>query len=111
VIDIIVLATAFAVGTWYCGWWSVFVIALAWGWIAGPVSRPALRAGVAAAIAWMGFLAYDAISGPAGRLARTLGVVMHLPPAALIVVTVTFPFALAWCAASLGAETARAPKA
>jgi hypothetical protein len=109
-IDIIVLAAAFYVGTWYVGWWSVFVIALAWGWLVGPPRRPALRAAIAAALAWMGFLAYDAVRGPAGRLARTLGAVMHLPPSVLVGVTVIFPVLLAWGAAMLGAEAAPASR-
>jgi hypothetical protein len=111
VIDLIVLCAAFAAGTLYVGWWAVPVIALAWGWIVGPMRRPATRAAVAAAIAWMGFLAHDAVRGPAGRLARTLGDVMHLPAIVLVGVTVAFPAILAWSAAALGAETAPASRA
>jgi hypothetical protein len=107
-IDIIVLAVAFGVGTWYVGWWSVFVIALAWGWLVGAPRRPVVRALVAAALAWMGFLAYDSIRGPAGRLARTLGAVMHLPPIVLVAVTVIFPVLLAGSAAMLGREVSPA---
>jgi hypothetical protein len=111
VIDIIVLAAAFSLGTFYVGWWTVPVIALAWGWIVGPSRRPATRAALGAGIAWMGFLAHDAMRGPAGRLARTLGDVMHLPAVVLVVVTVLFPVILAWSAAVVGAESAPASRA
>jgi len=110
VIDIIVLGVAFAAGTFYVGWWAVPVIALAWGWLVGPTRRPATRAALGAAIAWMGFLAHDAMRGPAGRLARTLGVAMHLPAPVLVVVTVLFPAILAWSAAAVGAGTAPTPR-
>jgi len=111
VIDIIVLCAAFAAGTFFVGWWAVPVIALAWGWIVGPARRPALRAAVAAALAWVGFLAYDAMRGPAGRLARTLGALMHLPPVVLVGITVLFPVILAWSAAAVGEEIAPATRA
>ena len=110
-IDILVLAVAFAAGTLFVGWWSVPVIALVWGWLVGPARRPATRAAVAAAIAWMAFLAFDAMRGPAGRLARTLGALMRLPPVALVVVTVLFAVILAWSAAIVGAESAPATRA
>jgi hypothetical protein len=111
VIDIIVLAAAFSLGTFFVGWWAVPVIALAWGWLVGPSRWPATRAALGAGIAWMGFLAHDAMRGPAGRLARTLGNVMHLPAAVLVVVTVLLGVILAWSAAVVGAESAPASRA
>ena len=110
-IDIVVLAAAFSLGTFYVAWWAVPLIALAWGWMVGPGRRPATRAAFGAGIAWMGFLAHDAMRGPAGRLARTLGDVMHLPAVVLVVVTVLFPVILAWSAAVVGAESAPASRA
>jgi hypothetical protein len=111
VIDIIVLGVAFAAGTLYVGWWSVPVIALAWGWLVGPARRPATRAAVGAALAWAGFLVHDAVRGPAGRLARTLGALMHLPAVVLVGLTVLFPVILAWSAAVVGAESAPSSRA
>jgi hypothetical protein len=111
VIDIIVLAAAFTLGTFFVGWWAVPVLALAWGWMVGPSRRPATRAALGVGIAWVGFLAHDAIRGPAGRLARTLGDVMHLPAVVLVVVTVLLGVILAWSAAVVGAESAPASRA
>jgi hypothetical protein len=111
VIDIIVLGVAFAAGTLFVGWWSIPVIALAWGWFVGPARRPATRAAAGAVLAWGGFLAYDAVRGPAGRLARTLGQLMNLPAVVLVVVTVAFAVILAWSAAIVGAELARSGSA
>ena len=110
-IDIIVLGAAFAAGTLYVGWWSVPAIALAWGWLVGPTRRPATRAAAGVALAWMGFLAHDAMRGPAGRLARTLGALMHLPAVVVVVVTVLFAVILAWSAALVGSESAPASRA
>jgi hypothetical protein len=111
VIDVIVLGIAFAAGTLFVGWWSVPVVALVWGWLVGPARRPATRAAAGAALAWMGFLAYEAMRGPAGRLARTLGAVMHLPAVVLVVVTVLFAMILALSAAIVGSEIAPASRA
>jgi hypothetical protein len=108
IVDILVLGAAFALGTFYVGWWAIPIIALAWGWIVGPGRRPATRAAMGAAIAWMGFLAHDAVRGPAGRLVRTLGALFHLPGVVLLIVTVLFAMVLAWGAAVVGAETAPA---
>lgn len=110
VIDIIVLGVAFAAGTFYVGWWSIPVIALAWGWFVGPTRRPATRAAVGAALAWVGLLAFDAVRGPAGRLARTLGATLQLPAVVLVVVTVLFAVILAWSAAIVGSESAPAKR-
>lgn len=106
VIDIIVLGVAFAAGTLFVGWWSIPVIALTWGWLVGPKRRPAVRAAAGAVLAWAAFLAHDAVRGPAGRLARTLGELMHLSAIVVIGVTVLFAVILAWSAAIVGAETA-----
>jgi hypothetical protein len=110
-IDIIVLGVAFAAGTFFVGWWSIPVIALAWGWLVGPMRRPATRAALGVALAWMGFLAYDAMRGPAGRLARTLGELFHLSGVVVAIVTVGFAVILAWSAAIVGSESAPSSRA
>lgn len=104
VIDIILLGVAFGLGSLYVGWWSIPIIALAWGWLVGSARRPATRAAAGAVLAWLGCLAYDAVRGPLGRLARTLGATMRLPPVVLLIVTVLFAALLAWSAASVGSE-------
>lgn len=109
-IDVAILAAAFAAGTWFFGWWAVPVLALAWGWRVGPTRWPAVRAAGAAAVAWCGLLLYDHLLGPAWRLAHVLGGVMHLPPIVLLGVTVGFVIVLAWSAATVGAEVARVPR-
>lgn len=110
-IDIIVLAVAFAAGTLFVGWWSIPAIALVWGWLVGPARRPATRAAAGVAVAWIAFLMHDAMRGPVGKLARTLGALMHLPSVVLVVVTVLFAIILAWSAAIVGSESAPASRA
>lgn len=109
-IDIIPLAAAFAAGTWYFGWWTVPLLALVWGLRVGPTRWPAMRAAVAAAIAWCGLLLYDHLKGPAWHLALLLGRVMHLPAVVLLGVTVGLACVLAWSAATVGSEVAPAPR-
>jgi hypothetical protein len=111
VIDVFLLGVAFAAGTLFVGWWSIPIIALVWGWLVGPARRPATRAAAGVLLAWLGFLTADAMSGPLGRLARTLGATMSLPPAVLVVVTLLFAVVLAWSAAIVGSETFRGSRA
>ncbi len=110
-IDIVLLAAAFAGGTWCFGWWAVPVLAFAWGLRVGPSRWPAMRSAAAAAAAWCGLLMYDHVKGPAWRLARVLGAVMHLPALVLLGVTIGFVLVLAWSAATVGAEIAPGPRA
>jgi len=93
------LAIAFALGT-AVAWWILPVLAA----LAGAWLRRGTDAALGATIAWGGLLLVDAVGGRFGALATSLGGVMGLPPAALIVITLAFAAMLAWSAASLAAS-------
>jgi hypothetical protein len=105
----IILALLFAAGTRFFGWWTVPLIAFAYGLT---TSSSAWLAALGALFAWAGWLAYDAAEGPVGRLATLLGAIFHAPAALLLVATLVYPMILAACAAEIGAGAAavfRAP--
>jgi hypothetical protein len=95
-----ILALLFAAGTRFLGWWSVPLIAVAYG-IA--TSGGAWVAALGAFLAWGGWLGYDAFQGPVGRLAALLGSIFHAPAAVLLIATLAYPMLLAWSAAMAGA--------
>ena len=106
---IIVLGVAAAMAslTWLLGWWAVALVAaiVAIGFRARNVA--AWRSALAAAIAWGALLAIDALAGPLATVSSTLGGVMRVPGAVLVLITLAFPALLAWSAATLAAESRR----
>lgn len=100
VVKFVLLAEAFAVATFGLGWWSVPLVAAAWG-LASRSPRKAMFAGVAALVGWATLLLLDVARGPVGTMGSQLGSVMKLPPFALYALTLIFPMLLAWCAAML----------
>jgi hypothetical protein len=97
-IGLVVVTIAIALGTWAIGWWSVPVIAL----IAGLLNVRALVVGAGCAIAWALLLIVATMGASFGKLAAMLAGVMGLPAAALIAITILFPFILGWSAAAVG---------
>jgi hypothetical protein len=99
----VVLAAATAAGTVLVGWWAVPLLAAAFGLaVRGRLRFVPLVAGLAALGAWGGLLLAAAGGDRFGALVGGLAVVMQLGDAALMAVTLLFPFALAWSAATLG---------
>jgi len=96
----LLLAEAFAVTTFGLGWWSVPLVAAAWG-LASRSDRKAAFAALAALGGWASLLMLDVFRGPVGTMGAQLGGVMHLPAFALYALTLIFPALLAWCAAAL----------
>ena len=96
----VLLAEAFAVTTFGLGWWSVPLVAAAWGLVSRS-NRKALFAALAALGGWVTLLLLDVMRGPVTTMASQLGGVMHMPAFALYALTLIFPVLLAWCAASL----------
>jgi hypothetical protein len=100
-------------GTVVLGWWTVPLFGVIWGWFS-PMRLTAVRAAngaaLCAALAWGLLLGWAALHGPLGELARRLGVVMHLPAPALLVITLLFPAALAWSAAVVGGLLSRSQR-
>ncbi len=100
VVKFILLAEAFAVTTYGLGWWSVPLVAAAWG-LASRSPRKAMFAAFAALGGWTSLLLLDVARGPVGTMGSQLGGVMKLPAVALYALTLIFPMLLAWCAATL----------
>ena len=97
---IVLLATAFALGTWILGWWAVPLLGAAWGLMRRGMPRFA-TAFIAAALAWSALLAFDASSGSMGRLTTVMGGIFSVPGAAMLVIAVVFAALLAGCAAQV----------
>jgi hypothetical protein len=103
------LAAAFALATRAFGWWTVPVLAAAWGaaraWdgraAATSVIRGPAEAALAALAAWAVLLGLAAARGPAGELAGRLAELMRVPAPALVLLTLLVPAALAWSAAAV----------
>ncbi len=96
----LLLAELFAVTTFGLGWWSVPLVAAAWGLVSRS-TRKALFAAFAALGGWTTLLLLDVARGPVSTMGSQLGGVMHLPAFGLYAFTLIFPALLAWCSASL----------
>ena len=96
------LGSAYAIGTFWLGWWSVPVIAVAWGLMASRTPGAVLHSTLAAALAWTALLLWSTLSGPLPTIANQLGGAMGLSPMVLVVVTLLFPAVLAWSGTLLG---------
>lgn len=103
-IFVLFVAAAMTALTWLLGWWGVLLAALIVGYVFRQQGGGGWRIALAAALAWGALLVFDAGAGPFGRLASTLGGVMRLPPAVLVLLTLAFPAALAWSAATVVAQ-------
>jgi hypothetical protein len=106
---IVLLAAAVAIGglTWVVGWWGVIVAALVVGAMWPARKRIAWLAALAAVVAWSALLLADAAGGRLGVLAASVGGVMQLPAAALVVITLLFAALMAWSATVVGSEVGR----
>jgi len=105
------LTVAFALASFAFGWWAVPAVALAWGVMSGGAPRAALRAGVAAALAWALLLVVPGLGAdPVFAFGVKLAGAMQVPVAALWIVELGFPLAAAWSAALLGSALRVAPR-
>ena len=104
---VLLLAAAFAIGTWVLGWWAIPLFAAVAGVLARHAPGQAMAAGVAAAVAWAALLAWSALHGAVWSFASQVGGAIGLSGVVLIVVTLVFPALLAWLAAALAQLLAR----
>ena len=95
------LALSFGIGTWVLGWWSVPLFAAIAAAVARDVPRQGVAAALAASIAWGALLAWSAIPGSVWSFARIAGGAMGVSGPLLILMTLAFPAAVAWSAASV----------
>ena len=101
---------AIAATTWVAGWWGVALVALVVGAFAARRRGIAWTTALAAIVAWVALLAFDAVSGRFGVFAAAIGGVMKVPAGSVVVVALLFAGLLAWSAAVVGSEVARAVK-
>lgn len=102
---LLILAASVALGTVVAGWWSVPLVAAAYGVASRRTHRPGRTAAAAGALAWGGYLTVTALTGaPVWALATRLAVSMQLPSWGLFVATLVFPAVLAGLASYLGAR-------
>jgi hypothetical protein len=100
-IFVLVVGVAMTALTWVLGWWGVLLAAAIVGHVFFREGGGGWRVALAAAASWGVLLAVDAVAGPFGTVARTLGGVMRVPGPALVLLTLAFPALLAWSAATL----------
>lgn len=103
---IALLALAFALATRVAGWWSVPIVAAAWGAMARGRAAAAREAALATAAGWALLLAWQATRGPLGALAARLAGVLGVPAPALVLVTLLWGALLAWSAGVVARYTA-----
>jgi hypothetical protein len=101
------LAVSFGIGTWILGWWAIPLFAATAAVLARDVTRQARAAALAAALAWGGLLSWSAMQGSVWSFARIAGGSMGVSRLLLILITLAFPAALAWSAASVAQRLTR----
>jgi len=106
-IFVLFVAAAMITLTWVLGWWGILVVALVIGVVFHEHGGGGWRVAAAASVAWGTLLVADGVVGPLGHLATMLGGVMSVPAAGVLVLTLVFPAALAWSAATIAAESRR----
>jgi hypothetical protein len=106
-IALLVTALAIAALTWAVGWWGVVIVALLSGAMLWRRRGVAWLVALAAIVAWGALILTNAVGGRFATLASSIGGVMRVPPALLLVVTMLFGALLAWSAAVLGSEIGR----
>jgi len=101
ILQFVALSLAFALGTWLLAWWTVPLIAAAYGaW--GARQRVTLVTALFAGIAgWGAVLGWDAMSGPMARMLEVLGGVFRVPGGAFVMLTLAYGGLLAVSAAAL----------
>jgi hypothetical protein len=104
----LIAAMSFVAMTWMTGWWGVPLAAFVIGALSLGRRGIAWLTSLAAIVAWAALLLLDTTSGRFGALSTAVAGVMRVPAAAVIVVTLLFAALLAWSAAVVGSELARA---
>ena len=102
-----IMAVLMMVLTWLLGWWGVLVAALLAGFLHYRVGGGGRQVALAAALSWGALLVIDATTGDLGVAVATLGGILRVPGALLVLLTIAFPALLAWSAATVAAEARR----
>ena len=104
---VLLLALSFAIGTWILGWWAVPLLAAIGGVLSRHVRHQGLASALAATIAWAALLVWSSTEGSVWSFSRLAGGAMGMSGAALILVTLLFPAAIAWLATVVAQFVAR----
>ena len=104
---LLVTAVGIAALTWHFGWWGLVVAALIAGIVLHRRGGAAWLIALASVVAWGVLVALDTLGGRFATLATSIGGVLRVPAAALLVVTLLFGALLAWSAAVVGGEIGR----
>jgi hypothetical protein len=95
-----IFALCAAAGTAIAGWWTIPVLAAVWMRMLPRTAATATICGLGAASGWAPLLAWDAMHGPAGTVARRVGGVFQLPGWGFVGLTLLFATLLAATAAA-----------
>lgn len=106
-LQVAVLGLVVAGATWWIGWWTVPLIAAAWGAAQRGVGYPVATSAVGAALGWVLLLGLRATAGPMGELSRKLGGIMGVPGWVPLLLVLVFPAVLAAAAAALAGAVQR----
>ena len=98
-----VLLVVFALATAALGWWTVPIVAAAWGLTRPSGSSGWWTAALVASASWAVLLVATAMRGPVVELASVVGGIFELPGFAMIFLSLIFPALLAGSAAELSA--------
>jgi hypothetical protein len=105
-IEFLLLAIGFGVGTSIFGWWSLVPVAVVWSLLRRGAPW---KAGASAATAWVALIGFTIAWGPLSRLAPRVGGVLGMPGWAFVLLSPVFAWLLAWSAARLVAISPAAP--
>jgi hypothetical protein len=98
-------ALASAAMTVIAGWWSIPALAALWVRVVPRAPMPATTCGLGAASGWALLLAWNAVHGPVGTVARRVGGLFLVPGWVFLGVTLLFGGLLAAAAAIVAGET------
>ncbi len=102
------VGVAMVAATWLLGWWTVPVLAAAYGFFRPPESGAASEAALGAVLGWGALLAWNATHPAFGRLSSAVGGALTIPTVVLMLIALAFAGLLAWAAARLATPQRRA---
>ncbi|MDA1082110.1 MAG: hypothetical protein O2973_10615 [Gemmatimonadetes bacterium] len=103
----LVVTMAFVAAT-AISWWALPIAAGLFGALTARDRSGAVVAGFAGMLAWAAALAYDAVIGPVGAVASTLGGVLQIRPIGVYVLTLSFAGLISVCSAIVARSAVRA---
>jgi len=106
VLRTLLVAIAFA-GATVIGWWALPLSAAGFGAMTWHDRSGPIVAGFAGMLSWCALLIIDAVAGPVGSVASTLGGILQIRPIAVYVLTLAFAGLVAVCAAIVARSATR----